>query len=80
MEGHHSGRPKSRARPKRTPTAVENVKEGIEEVNIDQLAASSGEAPVIKLANLIIVQAIKDRASDIHLEPFEKRHALALPG
>jgi type IV pilus assembly protein PilB len=52
--------------------SVENVKEGIEEVNIDQLAASSGEAPVIKLANLIIVQAIKDRASDIHLEPFEK--------
>ncbi|HTY86222.1 MAG TPA: ATPase, T2SS/T4P/T4SS family [Candidatus Acidoferrum sp.] len=51
---------------------VEAVKEGIEEVNLDQLAASSGEAPVIKLANLIIVQAIKDRASDIHLEPFEK--------
>ena len=52
--------------------SVESVKEGVEEVNIDQLAASSGEAPVIKLANLIIVQAIKDRASDIHLEPFEK--------
>jgi type IV pilus assembly protein PilB len=52
--------------------SVEAVKEGLEEVNIDQLAASSGEAPVIKLANLIIVQAIKDRASDIHLEPFEK--------
>jgi type IV pilus assembly protein PilB len=51
---------------------VEEVKEGMEEVNLDQLAASSGEAPVIKLANLIIVQAIKDRASDIHLEPFEK--------
>jgi type IV pilus assembly protein PilB len=52
--------------------SVEAVKEGMEEVNLDQLAASSGEAPVIKLANLIIVQAIKDRASDIHLEPFEK--------
>ncbi|MFZ0828520.1 MAG: ATPase, T2SS/T4P/T4SS family [Verrucomicrobiia bacterium] len=51
---------------------VEAVREGMEEVNLDQLAASSGEAPVIKLANLIIVQAIKDRASDIHLEPFEK--------
>jgi type IV pilus assembly protein PilB len=51
---------------------VESVKESLEEVNIDQLAASSEEAPVIKLANLIIVQAIKDRASDIHLEPFEK--------
>ena len=52
--------------------SVETVKESIEEVNIDKLAASSEEAPVIKLANLIIVQAIKDRASDIHLEPFEK--------
>ena len=55
---------------------VEAVREGMEEVNLDQLAASSGEAPVIKLANLIIVQAIKDRASDIHLEPFEKNMRL----
>jgi type IV pilus assembly protein PilB len=52
--------------------SVESVKESLEEVNLDKLAASSEEAPVIKLANLIIVQAIKDRASDIHLEPFEK--------
>ncbi len=51
---------------------VEAIKEAVEEVNLDKLAASSEEAPVIKLANLIIVQAIKDRASDIHLEPFEK--------
>jgi type IV pilus assembly protein PilB len=51
---------------------LEAVKENIEEMNLDQLAASSEEAPVIKLANLIILQAIKDRASDIHLEPFEK--------
>jgi len=51
---------------------LETVKETVEEVNLDQLAASSEEAPVIKLANLILVQAIKDRASDIHLEPFEK--------
>lgn len=40
--------------------------------DIGALAASTEEAPVIKLANLILVQAIKDRASDIHLEPFEK--------
>jgi type IV pilus assembly protein PilB len=51
---------------------LEEVKEASEEVNLDQLAASSEEAPVIKLANLIILQAIKDRASDVHLEPFEK--------
>ena len=48
------------------------ARETMEEVNLDQLAASSEEGPVIKLANLIIVQAIKDRSSDIHLEPFEK--------
>src|SRR6202789_352445 len=52
--------------------SIESVKESMEEVNLEKLAASSEEAPVIKLANLIIVQAIKDRASDIHLEPFEK--------
>jgi type IV pilus assembly protein PilB len=51
---------------------LEVAKESIEEVNLDQLAASSEEAPVIKLANLVLVQAIKDRASDIHIEPFEK--------
>jgi len=51
---------------------VEFSRETLEEVNLDQLAASTEEAPVIKLANLILVQAIKDRASDIHLEPFEK--------
>ena len=51
---------------------LEVAKETIEEVNLDQLAASSEEAPVIKLANLILVQAIKDRASDVHVEPFEK--------
>ncbi|HTQ52617.1 MAG TPA: ATPase, T2SS/T4P/T4SS family [Candidatus Acidoferrales bacterium] len=52
--------------------SIETIKETLEEVNLDQLAASSGEAPVIKLANLIVVQAIKDHASDVHLEPFEK--------
>ena len=55
---------------------LESVNEAVEEVNLDKLAASSEEAPVIKLANLIIVQAIKDRASDIHLEPFEKNMRL----
>ena len=51
---------------------IEVSKEISEEVNLDQLAASSEEAPVIKLANLILVQAVKDRASDVHVEPFEK--------
>jgi type IV pilus assembly protein PilB len=55
-----------------TDNNVEVSKDSVEEVNLDQLAASSEEAPVIKLANLILVQAVKDRASDVHIEPFEK--------
>jgi type IV pilus assembly protein PilB len=34
-------------------------------------AETAEEAPVIKLVNLLIIQAVKDRASDIHLEPEE---------
>jgi len=51
---------------------IEVSRDTVDEVNLDQLAASSEEAPVIKLANLILVQAVKDRASDIHIEPFDK--------
>jgi type IV pilus assembly protein PilB len=50
---------------------VELSGELAEEVDLDELAASTEEGPVIKLANLIIVQAIKDRASDIHIECFD---------
>jgi len=43
------------------PDSVEvSDREAVEEVNLDQLAASSEEAPVVKLANLILVQAVKD--------------------
>jgi type IV pilus assembly protein PilB len=55
---------------------LEVAAETTEEVSLDQLAASTEEAPVIKLANLILVNAIKDRASDIHIEPFEKTISL----
>jgi type IV pilus assembly protein PilB len=52
--------------------SIEVTRQVDEQINLDQMAASAEEAPVIKLANLILVQAIKDRASDIHIEPFEK--------
>jgi type IV pilus assembly protein PilB len=47
-----------------------------EEDEVVDVGASDGggnEAPIIKLVNLIIYQAIKGKASDIHIEPFEKR-------
>jgi len=43
-----------------------------EEVNITDLEKASEEAPVIKLVNLILTDAIKKKASDIHIEPYEK--------
>ncbi|MDD4363696.1 MAG: ATPase, T2SS/T4P/T4SS family, partial [Atribacterota bacterium] len=48
---------------------VSTVSEFGDEVNLSELEAISQEAPVIQLVNFIIVQAIKERASDIHLEP-----------
>ena len=51
---------------------IEQIQEISDNLDEAALAESTNEAPVIKLANLILVQAIKDRASDIHLEPFEK--------
>ena len=50
---------------------LEVTKESDESLSEAEVAASTEEAPVIKLANLILVQAIKDKASDIHIEPFE---------
>jgi len=44
--------------------------EGEEDSN--KLEAISREAPIIQLVNMLIVQGVKDRASDIHIEPNEK--------
>jgi type IV pilus assembly protein PilB len=41
-------------------------------VNIVDLENQAGEAPVVKLVNAIMLSAIKKRASDIHVEPYEK--------
>jgi type IV pilus assembly protein PilB len=51
---------------------LEQVAELTEDLSEEQLKESTQEAPVIKLANLILIQAVKDRASDIHIEPFER--------
>jgi type IV pilus assembly protein PilB len=43
-----------------------------DEIDLDRLATDSEEAPVIKIVNLILVQAVKEKASDIHIEPFQR--------
>jgi type IV pilus assembly protein PilB len=43
-----------------------------DDVDISELARESEDAPVVKLVNLILTDAIKKDASDIHVEPYEK--------
>ena len=51
---------------------VEVVKDA-EFVNLDKLIREAEEAPIIRLVNLILSRAIKERASDVHIEPFERK-------
>ncbi|UCD84207.1 MAG: type IV-A pilus assembly ATPase PilB [Deltaproteobacteria bacterium] len=48
-----------------------DVVEDEKELSISELEKASGDAPVIKLVNSILTDAIKKKASDIHVEPFE---------
>jgi type IV pilus assembly protein PilB len=48
------------------------AEEGIEDRPIALEAKAADETPVIKLVNMMITQAVKDGASDIHVEPDEK--------
>ncbi len=48
------------------------VLEEEEDMDMAALADSAEEAPVVKLVNLILTDAIKRGASDIHIEPYEK--------
>ena len=42
-----------------------------ESVDVAELEAATEDAPVVKLVNLILTDAIKKNASDIHIEPYE---------
>jgi type IV pilus assembly protein PilB len=43
-----------------------------EEVDLKELERATEDAPVVRLVNAILTSAVKRRASDIHLEPFER--------
>lgn len=52
--------------------SLETIKEEEEVRDISQLKNDAEDAPVIRLVNLILVNALNAGASDIHVEPFEK--------
>jgi type IV pilus assembly protein PilB len=56
------------------PTDIEvESAEGEEDMGIDELRELMEDAPVVRLANLIIDQALRDKASDIHIQPEANR-------
>jgi type IV pilus assembly protein PilB len=44
-----------------------------EEVNAMELERASADAPVVRLVNVLLLNAIRKGASDIHCEPYEKK-------
>jgi type IV pilus assembly protein PilB len=44
------------------------------EVDLSELEKSADEAPIVKLVNIIMSDALKRGASDIHIEPYEKEY------
>jgi type IV pilus assembly protein PilB len=50
---------------------VEVVEDKQEEVDLDKMAAAGADVGVVKLVNMILANAVRERASDIHIEPQE---------
>jgi type IV pilus assembly protein PilB len=54
-----------------TDETLKDLKGRGESIDMDSLKEAADSNPVRKLINLVLLQAIKDKASDIHFEPFE---------
>jgi general secretion pathway protein E len=55
---------------------IEEEDYDLDEPIIDLLEAGEDDAPVIKLVNTLMFRAVKEKASDIHVEPYEKDMAV----
>ncbi len=47
-----------------------------DEVNATALGKASEDAPVVRLVNIVLIDAIRKGASDIHIEPYEKHYRI----
>jgi type IV pilus assembly protein PilB len=48
------------------------------EMNLEDLERAADQAPIVKLVNMILTEAVKRGASDIHLEPYEREYRVRL--
>jgi len=51
---------------------IEHEEYDLDEPIIDLLEAGDDDAPVIRLVNTLLFRAVKEKASDIHIEPYER--------
>ncbi|MEW6007238.1 MAG: ATPase, T2SS/T4P/T4SS family [bacterium] len=61
---------------KELPKKKVEVKVVSDEMNIDKIMRQGSEAPLINLVNHLLTEAVKSKASDIHIEPYE--HSLRI--
>jgi type IV pilus assembly protein PilB len=56
----------------RDDSDVEVVEDGGEDISLDEMLESAEGAPVIRMVNMMLVEALRTGASDIHIEPMER--------
>lgn len=59
-----------------TDTQYESLQEEEDNINANALQKGSEEAPVVRLVNMVLIDAIRKGASDIHIEPYEKQYRI----
>ncbi len=59
-----------------TETDYQTYDEDEENINAAALQKGSEEAPVVRLVNMVLIDAIRKGASDIHIEPYEKSYRI----
>ncbi len=57
----------------RDESDVEFLEDERDEVSLDEMLESAEGAPVIRMVNMILVEALRTNASDIHIEPMDKQ-------
>lgn len=57
---------------------IEDEDYDLDDPIVDLLEAGEDDAPVIKLVNSLLFRAVKEKASDIHIEPYEKEMAVRI--
>ncbi len=81
MEGDRTGlQPKSEDNLESVIASLDGHEANLEsrknetEMNLEDLEKAADQAPIVKLVNMILTDAVKRGASDIHLEPYEKEY------